>query len=154
MSQSRDRTLLLDQQEASVRYRRAGATRRDRQLALGLAARLRGLSYLGRVTIDETIKRAASVLAQEARGPARVILFGSHARGDERPGSDIDFLVVQRDVRSSFDESVRLRSKLRGLGVPIDVIVVSEQEAEDWREVTNAMLCSALNEGKVLADTR
>jgi len=109
---------------------------------------------LVQVTFDETIRRAATVLAKESRGPTKVILFGSHARGDERSGSDIDFLVVQRDVVSSFDESVRLRSKLRGLGVPIDVIVVSEQEAEDWREVTNTMVCAALSEGKVLADTR
>ncbi len=84
--------------------------------------------------------------------PARVILFGSHARGDARSGSDVDFLVVERDVESSFEESVRLRPKLRGLGIPIDVIVVSERDAEDWGEVKNTIVNAALREGKVVAE--
>lgn len=104
------------------------------------------------MTIEEKIQRAASLLAESARPPARVILFGSHARGDARPGSDVDFLVVERDVESSFEESVRLRSKLRGLGVPIDVIVVSESDAEDWGAVKNTMLNAALREGRLLAE--
>lgn len=104
------------------------------------------------MTIEEKIEHAAGLLAEAARPPARVILFGSHARGDARSGSDVDFLVVERDVESSFEESVRLRSKLRGLGIPIDVIVVSERDAEDWGEVKNTIVNAALREGKVVAE--
>lgn len=104
------------------------------------------------MTIEEKIEQAASLLAEAAQPPARIILFGSHARGNARAGSDVDFLVVERDVESSFDESVRLRSKLRGLGVPFDVVVVSESDAEDWGEVKNTMLNAALREGRVVAE--
>lgn len=48
-----------------------------------------------RMSAEETIKRAAARLAEEAGPQAQVILFGSHARGDARPGSDLDFLVIE-----------------------------------------------------------
>jgi predicted nucleotidyltransferase len=64
-----------------------------------------------------------------------VILFGSHARGDAGPGSDLDFLVVEPSVDDPAGESVRLRRTLRGLGLFADVVVISEREAEEWREV-------------------
>jgi uncharacterized protein len=49
------------------------------------------------VTAD-LIEVAGRTLASEARHPARVLLFGSHARGDAGPDSDLDFLVIERDV--------------------------------------------------------
>ena len=51
-----------------------------------------------------------------------LILFGSYARGDARPDSDVDLLVVANTVDGPRRESVRLRQALRGLGVPIDVL--------------------------------
>ena len=105
------------------------------------------------MTIEEKIERAAQLLADAARGPAKVILFGSHARGDARRGSDLDFLVIERDLEAGFEESVRLRSALRGLRTPIDVIAVSEQEADDWGEVENTVVHAALTEGRVVAET-
>jgi len=44
------------------------------------------------------IERAGQVLASAARSPARVILFGSGARGEDDAGSDLDFLVIERSV--------------------------------------------------------
>ncbi|MEW6776372.1 MAG: nucleotidyltransferase domain-containing protein, partial [Bdellovibrionota bacterium] len=50
--------------------------------------------------IDEaTIQRAVGILRDAAR-PRRIILFGSHARGEARPESDVDFLVVEERVAS------------------------------------------------------
>lgn len=54
-----------------------------------------------------------------------MILFGSHARGDAGPDSDLDFLVIERDVVDRIAESVRLRRALGSLRLPIDVIVLS-----------------------------
>jgi len=44
-----------------------------------------------------------------------------------------------------------LRRALRGLGVFADVLVVSEREAEDWRDVRGSLVHAALSEGRVLA---
>jgi uncharacterized protein len=73
----------------------------------------------------ELIGRAGRILADVAQSPARVIVFGSHARGDARDGSDLDFLVIERDVANRAVEMARLRDALPPLNVPVDVIVVS-----------------------------
>lgn len=104
-------------------------------------------------TEHQLIERAGALLARAARPPARVILFGSHARGDSTPGSDLDLLVIERDVDSRRAERVRLRKALRGLGVPIDLHVVSERHVEEWGEVDGTMLNEALREGRTLAQT-
>jgi predicted nucleotidyltransferase len=55
----------------------------------------------------EIIEQAGKRLAAAARQPARVLLFGSHARGDAGPDSDLDFLVIERDVPNRHAEMVR-----------------------------------------------
>jgi predicted nucleotidyltransferase len=62
----------------------------------------------------------------------QVILFGSAARGELAEDSNLDFLIVERDVQDRHAEQVRLRRELRPLGIPIDVIVVSERYADEW----------------------
>jgi uncharacterized protein len=82
---------------------------------------------------------------------AKVILFGSRARGDERPDSDLDLLVIEPDaVAKPRAESARLRRELRGLGVGLDVVVVSAGHAEDWGHLGGSILNEALSEGRVL----
>jgi uncharacterized protein len=99
---------------------------------------------------ENLIVEAARRLSAAAPG-AEVILFGSHARGDAGPQSDLDFLIVEPIVDDSAAESVRLRRELRGLGLFADVVVVSEREAEEWREVRGSLIHSALSEGRPLA---
>jgi predicted nucleotidyltransferase len=99
---------------------------------------------------QELIERAAQLLAAAAEPPARVILFGSHARGEADAESDLDFLVIERDVPSRFDEMVRLRRVLNPLRVPADVIVASEAHVAEWGEVEGTMLHAALSEGRVV----
>lgn len=97
---------------------------------------------------DDVIERAGRTLAQAAGSPAKVILFGSRARGDARPASDLDFLVIEQDLTSRRDERVRLRMALEELGVPVNVIVVSERHVEEWGAVEGTMVHSALQGGQ------
>jgi uncharacterized protein len=98
--------------------------------------------------IDEVARR----LALAAPG-ARVILFGSRARGDEHPESDIDLLVIEPGaVERPRAESARLRRELRGLGVGLDVLVVSARHAEDWGHLDGSVLNDALSDGRVLVE--
>lgn len=98
---------------------------------------------------QRVIEEAGRRLAAAAPG-ARVILFGSHARGDAGPHSDLDFLIVEPNVAHAGEESVRLRRALRGLGIAADVIVVSSKDAEEWREVRGSLIHSALSHGREL----
>lgn len=99
---------------------------------------------------QDVIDTAGRKLAATARNPVRVVLFGSHARGDAGPDSDLDFLVVERDVQNRHAEMVRLGRELRPLGVPVDVVVVSERYAKEWSGVPGSMVHAALTEGRVL----
>jgi len=81
-----------------------------------------------------------------------VILFGSRARGDATATSDVDFLVVQREVGDRFEESVRLTQVVADLRVAADVVVVSEDQVEEWGAVPGTMIYDALAEGRVLAE--
>ena len=67
-----------------------------------------------------------------------------------RDDSDIDLLVVERNLVSKRDEMVRLRGLLRPLRIPVDVIVVSETEFNDWAHLAGTILYWANTEGKVL----
>ena len=104
--------------------------------------------------VNETVVREAGrLLARAARSPVKVIVFGSWARGDPRPGSDLDFLVIEREVDSKLEEMVRLRDALPPLGVPVDVLVATEGEVLEWGGVHGTMVNAALSEGHVLVES-
>jgi uncharacterized protein len=102
--------------------------------------------------VDAEVEQAAHTLAEHAGSPVRVILFGSHARGDARAGSDLGFLVIERNVPDRHAEMVRLRRALHDLRRPIDVLVYSEEQVQEWGNVPGTALHAALAEGRVLVD--
>jgi uncharacterized protein len=99
---------------------------------------------------DELIEEAGRRLAAAAP-EAAVILFGSRARGDSTPDSDLDLLVIEPDFEARGEEYGRLRRELRGLGVPIDLILYRKREADERAAVPGTFLHGALAEGRILA---
>ena len=89
-----------------------------------------------------------------AADPEQIILFGSRARGDARPDSDVDLLVVEAEPfgenRNCAEESLRLRRALGAQGVDKDILVCSLDDLEYWRDSLNNVLPRALREGAVL----
>jgi len=82
--------------------------------------------------------------------PDKIILFGSSARGDAHSDSDLDLLVILRGVKSPRLESNRLRRVLRGLLVPVDIIVASPEQIQRHRNTIGLIYNSALAEGRVV----
>jgi predicted nucleotidyltransferase len=105
------------------------------------------------VSDDALIDEIGSRLARAAPAQSKIVLFASRARGDEGPLSDVDLLVIEPSVDDPFKESVRLRRVLRGLGVRIDVVVVSRAEAIRRSAVRGTVIERALREGRVLVET-
>jgi predicted nucleotidyltransferase len=99
---------------------------------------------------DEAIREAARLIVAASPG-AEVVLFGSHARGDAGRGSDVDLLVIQPEVTSPAAESVRLRRELRGMRLPVDLVVMSRRDVDEWRHVHGSFARRALAEGRVVA---
>ena len=107
----------------------------------------------GAMTTSEIVERAGRLLADAAPPESKVILFGSHGRGEAKADSDFDFLVIEPSVVSKAKEMVRLRNALDPLRVAADVVVVPRDYVEEWGEVPGTMLHDALTEGRVLAET-
>jgi predicted nucleotidyltransferase len=82
--------------------------------------------------------------------PERIILFGSYARGDHDPDSDLDLLVVLEGVSTPRKESTRLRRSLRGLLIPVDILVATPEQIERHKDSVGMIYRSALSEGKVI----
>lgn len=105
--------------------------------------------YDGR-TLAEWVPDVVADLVAEC-DPLQIILFGSVARGDDGPDSDLDVLVVLPKVERS--ERHELMGRLRGAikaVLPIDVIVTDPAEIERRKDVIGSMLYWPLREGQVV----
>jgi predicted nucleotidyltransferase len=100
----------------------------------------------------ETITAAANRLAAAASSPARVILFGSYARGKATEDSDLDLMVIEKEVPDKAAEYLRLRRAIGGIGVGVDVLVYSEEEVLRRGQVPGTLPYWAQKEGRVLRD--
>ncbi|MCZ6553653.1 MAG: nucleotidyltransferase domain-containing protein [SAR324 cluster bacterium] len=96
-----------------------------------------------------TIDRIVARLLAAAPPGSKVILFGSHARGDADERSDVDLLVIEPKVTNRLEEMVRLRTVLRPLRIPVDLLVASDEQFEYWRDTPNTVFYLAKREGKV-----
>ena len=92
------------------------------------------------------------MLARAAGSSARVILFGSHARGEARADSDIDFLVIEPEVEDRHREWDRLRRAVGDIQVPIDIVVLDEALAARRAKVPGTMVYHAMRDGRVVAE--
>jgi uncharacterized protein len=101
------------------------------------------------VTDEALIAEAGRRLAAAAPD-ATVILFGSRARGEGRSDSDLDLLVIEPDLKSRRAEFVRLREALGDLGVPIDLVVLSADYANERGRIRGTMVNEAMKRGRVL----
>jgi len=101
--------------------------------------------------IDEaTIEEAGRRIGAAAPEGSRVILFGSHARGEAHDHSDVDIMVIEPEVENTAEESVRLHRTLKDLRIPVDVLVVTEERARRWSKVKGTVVERALREGRDL----
>lgn len=82
--------------------------------------------------------------------PLKIVLFGSHARGDARPDSDLDILVIEESDLPRYRRAPRYLRALVGLFPAKDVVVWTPAEVQAWANVPQAFVTIALREGKVL----
>ena len=82
--------------------------------------------------------------------PERIILFGSHARGDAGPDSDVDLLVVMPVKGSKRERQLDVRVALHDLSTPVDVIVTRPEDFAWRKDVVGTIEWPASREGKVL----
>jgi len=100
-------------------------------------------TVLSQDTLEEIIRRVVQVTQ-----PERIILFGSAARGEMGPHSDVDLLVIKS---GEFDQN-RLTGdvyvNLHGVGQAVDVILVTPEQVDRYRHTHCLVIAPALREGK------
>jgi uncharacterized protein len=82
--------------------------------------------------------------------PDRVILFGSHARGQGGPDSDVDLLVVMPVKGSKREKRIAMGVSLSDFGMPLDIVLSTPEELEVRRHIPGTIERPAVLEGKVL----
>lgn len=102
------------------------------------------------MTNDELIRSTMKALTPALPVGARVIVFGSHARGDAQADSDIDLLVIESEVADRPGEMVRLSTLLGRQLIPADVVVMSIGMFEAQRQIPNTLAWRANREGQEL----
>ena len=99
---------------------------------------------LDQATLDEIVRRVVEV-AQ----PERVILFGSAARGEMGPHSDVDLLVIKSGA-DTLDLARRIHRNLFGVDAAVDIVVITPENAERYKDANGLIIKPALREGKVV----
>jgi uncharacterized protein len=96
---------------------------------------------------DEIVQRIRSVA-----NPRKIVLFGSRARNEHRPNSDIDLLVIEESTLPRHRRAVPLCAALADMPIDVDteVVVYTPAEVEEWRGANAAFITTALREGRVL----
>jgi predicted nucleotidyltransferase len=79
--------------------------------------------------------------------PIRIVLFGSHARGDAGEHSDLDVLVVVPDGTHRRHTQQDLYMQLRGFGLPVDFVVATPSDLERYKDCQPCVISPALKEG-------
>lgn len=100
--------------------------------------------------VDDELLKAIVRRICEVGNPKKIILFGSRARGDARPDSDLDFLIIEDSSLPRHKRAARYRRALVGLFPAKDIVVWTPQEIREWSEVPNAFINVSLREGRVL----
>lgn len=105
------------------------------------------------VTFPEVTERLLDELVRRARSvglPKKVVLFGSHARGNAQAESDLDLLIIEGSDRPRHERSPKYYHALKDIFPSKDVVVYTPGEVAEWSRVPNAFVTTALREGRVL----
>ena len=95
--------------------------------------------------INEVIDRIVKNI-----NPEKIILFGSYASGNPSEDSDLDILIVKEMRMPRYKRSREVKKHLRGMKIPIDVMVYTKKEIKKWENTETAFINQAIKQGKIL----
>ena len=94
--------------------------------------------------LQEIVRRIVAAVQ-----PEKIILFGSAARQEMGPDSDLDLLVIKLCGHRRRTARIIERS-LIGIGIPTDIIVAKPKDIERYKDTIGLIYRPALRHGKVI----
>ncbi len=95
--------------------------------------------------IEDTVQTIVNTIH-----PQKMILFGSYAEGNPSEDSDLDLLIIQDTNISRSKRGREVRKFLRRIKIPLDILVYTTQEIEEWQDVKEAFITQIMAKGKVV----
>jgi len=105
-------------------------------------------------TVNEAVLQQMAAEIHQEIPEAEVRLCGSHARGEARPSSDVDLMIIVKDAwyakHNWFETLGLLWRKLAHHRVPIDLLLYPRSKVEERRHWLSHVIARAYREGRVL----
>jgi predicted nucleotidyltransferase len=98
---------------------------------------------------EETLREIADKIVT-AIHPQAIILFGSLARGEAGPESDLDLMVIKESDKPRFERYAEVRRLFRGMGIGMDILVYTPDEFAQFQSVPGSLTYAVAHEGRVL----
>jgi len=95
--------------------------------------------------INEVIAKIATTF-----NPDKIILFGSYANGVQNDDSDLDILIVQDSDLPMHKRGFDIRMSLRGILIPMDILIYTKSEFEQEKNKNFSFLNSAMKNSKIM----
>jgi len=102
-----------------------------------------------KIVSDQILNEIKRRIVETAQ-PRRIILFGSAVRGEMGPNSDLDVLVVMPSGVHRRATARSIYRNLIGVGVAVDIIVVTEQDVERYKDNIGMVIKPALEQGRLI----
>ena len=99
--------------------------------------------------IYEELKRVISHIKKIAQ-PDQIILFGSAGRRTATPNSDLDILIVKKGEYNPRELAGKIYLSMEDVDVPVDLLIVTPDQLNQYQKSTWSVLYPALQEGKVM----
>jgi len=101
----------------------------------------------------EKIQQIVDIIVKDYQ-PEKIILFGSHARGDARKDSDLDLIIIKQTEVPWFHRGWEVRKLLLGKLVPMDLKIYTPEEYQEYTSSQYSFIQSVVNESVVLYERK
>jgi predicted nucleotidyltransferase len=99
--------------------------------------------------MKDPLEKAIKTIVKVAE-PDKIILFGSHAKKDNKPESDYDLLVLKRGVKKQRSLTQKIYMSFKDVGAPIDVIVADLDKYEQLKMDPYMIYSEAARNGRMV----
>ena len=110
-----------------------------------------GLKIMAKIqnTVNKHIQQMVKRIVAQFH-PEKIILFGSHVRGDSTADSEVDLLIVMPVEGSKRAKQLEIRAAVHDVRVPKDIIVSRPEEFQWRKDIVGTIERPAEHEGRIL----